>query len=171
MKDSLPVVNLAQAKYECIFGRGCDGICCRNGRPGVFPDEAARIKAALPKVLPLLRPEARALVEKQGFLSRRIKDGLPMLRVIDSWCVFFHQGCVLHKVGAEEGDKYAYKPSACALFPLSKDDNGEWYVRQWGFKEEEWDLFCLDPKASPRPAAESLKEEIELAHKFDQEVV
>src|SRR5262249_24013660 len=75
---------------------------------------------------------------------------------VGGWCVFFHQGCVLHKVGAAEADKYAYKPAACALFPLARTADGDWYVRQWGVMKEEWDLFCLNPGACPRPASESL---------------
>jgi hypothetical protein len=163
------VINLAEAKFECIYGRGCDGICCQNGRPGVYPDEVERIAANLDKFLPELRPEARALVEEQGFLSGRRKQGLPMLRVIQEWCVFFNQGCVLHKIGAVEGDKYRYKPAACALFPLAKNENDEWYVRQKGYEDEDWNIFCLNPSASPMPAAESLKEEIALAMRYDQE--
>ncbi len=113
MATSLPVINLSEAKFECIYGRGCEGLCCQNGRPGVYPDELERIEVALEKFLPELRPEARAVVEESGFLSRRTKGGLPMLRVVDGWCVFFHRGCVLHKVGAAEGDKYRYKPASC----------------------------------------------------------
>jgi hypothetical protein len=169
MVGSLPIINLAEATFECIYGRGCDGICCQNGRPGVHPDEAARIDANLHKFLPELRPEARRLIETEGYLSRRRKDGLPMLRVVGGWCVFFHQGCVLHKVGAAEGEKYRYKPAPCALFPLAKDDKDRWYVRQKGVAGEAWDLFCLDPATSPRPAAESLREEIDLAERFEGE--
>jgi Fe-S-cluster containining protein len=170
MVGSLPVVNLSEARYECIFGRGCEGICCKNGRPGVTPEEIERLQANLEKFLPHLRSEARALLEAEGYLSRRQKDGLPMVRVVGGWCIFFNQGCVLHRVGAEEGDKYRYKPSQCALFPLARADDGRWYVRQWGVEGEVWDLFCLDPQASPVPAAESLKEEIELAERFDREM-
>ncbi len=172
MRSSLPVVNLSQATYECIFGRGCDGICCQNGRPPVYPDEAERIDANLEKFLPHLRPEAQQLLEKQGYLSGRRKLGLPMLRVVSGWCIFFNQGCVLHKVGAAEGEKHRYKPCACALFPLARNDKGEWYVRQHGYDNEEWDLFCLDPDASTKPAAESLREEIALAEGFtsDEEI-
>jgi hypothetical protein len=169
MVGSLPVVNLSEAKYECIYGRGCDGICCRNGRPGIDPDERERLDDNLDKFLPHLRPEARAVVEAEGYLSRRTRHGLPMLRVVEGWCVFFHQGCALHKVGAEEGDKYRYKPAACALFPLARDEHDRWYVRQWAYKDEPWDLFCLNPNASPRPAAESLREEIELARRYTEE--
>jgi hypothetical protein len=163
MASSLPIINLAEAKYECIYGRGCDGICCQNGRPGVYAAEVERIEENMDKFLPELRPQARRLIEEEGFLSQRRKGGLPMLRVVDGWCVFFHQGCVLHKVGAAEGDKYRYKPAPCALFPLARNDAGEWYVRQKGVESEAWDLFCLDPATSPIPAAVSLQEEIGLA--------
>lgn len=169
--SSLPVLNLSEAKYECIFGRGCDGICCQNGRPGLYPDEVERLDANLEKFLPELRPEARQLIEKAGYLSKRRKGGLPMLRVVDGWCIFFHQGCVLHKVGGAEGDKLHYKPAACALFPLARTEAGDWYVRQHGIQDEEWDLFCLDPKASPVPAAESLRDEIRLAERYMAEEI
>lgn len=169
MVGSLPVINLSEAKFECIFGRGCDGICCQNGRPGVHPGEVEVIDNHLEKFLPHLRPEAQAMIEKEGYLSRRLKKGLPMLRVVGGWCIFFNQGCVFHKVGAMEGDKYRYKPSACALFPLSKNDKGEWYVRQKGVEDEQWDLFCLDPNTPAMPATESLKVELELALNYDTE--
>jgi Fe-S-cluster containining protein len=163
MPVSLPVVNLATAKFECIFGRGCEGICCKNGRPSVDQAEQKRIAKVLKRTLPHLRPEALALVKKEGFTSRRTKLGMPMLRVARGWCVFFNQGCVLHKIGAEDGDSYRYKPSQCALFPLDKTDKGQWFVRQWGYEDEQWDLFCLNPNASNVPASQSLKAEIELA--------
>ena len=83
MKTSLPVVvtNADTATFDCSFGRGCEGLCCRNGRPSVGPEERARIVALLPRLLPLLRPDARALVEAEGFLSNRTKLGRPMVRV------------------------------------------------------------------------------------------
>jgi Fe-S-cluster containining protein len=167
-KQALPVVVAnPEATYDCIFGRGCDGLCCRNGRPSVAPAEEAAIRAVLSRVLPHLRPEARALAEAEGFLSRRKKLGQPMIRVVGGWCLFFNGGCVLHKIGAADGDAYQYKPTQCALFPLEKAADGRWFVRQWGYDGEEWDLFCLDPKASERPALESLAGELELAGKLD----
>ncbi len=169
MLHPLPVLNASEATYECVFGRGCDGICCQNGRPGVYPEEVERIDANLQKFLPELRPEARAVVESQGYMSRRVKFGQRMLRVVKGWCVFFNKGCVLHKVGAAEGDSYRYKPAMCALFPLAKDEHDRWYVRQWGYKGEPWDLFCLNPRQSSRLAAKSLREEIALAARYDAE--
>jgi hypothetical protein len=167
MAMELPVVNLAEATFECIFGRGCEGICCKNGRPSVDHKEQTRIKSVMKRVLPHLRPSARELIEDEGFISKRIKLGHPMVRVVDSWCVFFNEGCVLHKIGAEDGDTYQYKPSQCALFPLDHNDDRELYVRQWGYENEEWDdLFCLNPKASKVPASKSLKAEIEYAKRL-----
>src|SRR5260370_27880284 len=169
MALSLPVVNLSTSTFDCIYGRGCDGICCQNGRPCIYPEEETVICENLSKFLPELRPEARKLVEKEGYLSNRRKGGLPMLRVVKGWCVFFNRGCVLHKVGAAEGDKYRYKPAPCALFPLARKENGDWYVRQIGVEDEDWDVFCLNPAASNLPAAESLREEIALAARYTAE--
>jgi hypothetical protein len=158
---SFVILNLEQATFECTFGRGCDGICCRNGRPMVYPDEAARIDADLHSLLPALRPEARAVVEKQGYLSRRRKEGRPTVRVVAGWCVFFNQGCVLH--GRD------YKPWVCAVFPISRDGRGPWYVRQKEFRGEQWDLPCLDPAATTVRATESLKSEIALVERLEHE--
>jgi hypothetical protein len=89
--------------------------------------------------------------------------------VVEGWCIFFHNGCVLHKLGAAEGDPYRYKPAACALFPLARNDRDEWYVRQLGYEQEKWKLFCLDPRASSKPVAQSLEEEIRLAEQYTRE--
>ena len=121
----LPVLNLNEATFDCTFGRGCDGVCCRNGRPPIYPDEQVILDANLSRILPALRPEARALVEARGYVSRRVKAGLHTLRVINGWCVFFNRGCVLHRMGAAEGNKFRYKPSICAIFPLGKDEHNQ----------------------------------------------
>lgn len=169
MDQLLPILNLEQATYECTYGRGCDGVCCKEGRPLVYADEIARIEGHLGTLLPRLRPDARAAVERKGFLSGRRRLGQATMRNVGGWCVFFHGGCVLHTAGEEEGDKFRYKPAVCALFPIQQDERDRWYVRQRGFHRERWDLFCLDPANSTRPAAETLRDEIALARRFDDE--
>ena len=99
-----------------------------------------------------------------------MRSALPVLNLAEAKfeCIF-NQGCVLHKVGATEGDKYRYKPAACSLFPLAKTEEGEWYVRQHGYQDDDWDLFCLSPTASTTPATESIQEEMQLGARYDAE--
>ena len=168
MQFILPVVNFSEAKFECTFGRGCEGFCCRESRPPLEPAEIERIDANLDKFLPLLRPEARAVVRRQGYLSGYRVMGQPTVRLAKRWCVFFNRGCVLHQVGEAEGDRQRYKPIVCALFPLDVDDENRWYVRQKGFNGEDWDLPCLDPAVTTTPATESLREEHALAERLSE---
>lgn len=168
-KTALPVLNSGEATFECIYGRGCDGICCQNGRPPVSPAEKERIDENLNRFLPHLSEKQQSEIRKGGYLSRRIKSDKPMLRVVDGWCIFFNGGCVLHKVGMTDGDKFRYKPAPCSLFPLERDDDGQWFVRQHGYKGEQWDLFCLAPEQTDVSAIKSLKEELAFARKRMEE--
>ncbi|MCK6446896.1 MAG: DUF3109 family protein [Planctomycetes bacterium] len=162
------VENLASATFDCVFPT-CGGVCCKNGRPSVELDEQRRIERALAKFLPHLTEKARARIERDGFVTARRKEGLPMLAVVDGWCVFANEGCVLHKVGAAEGDRFRYKPWRCAVFPLERDRRTKrWHVRQWGVKGEAWDLFCLNPRESRKSAAKTLSGELEHAATVDR---
>ena len=163
---AIEVENLDKAHFECVFPT-CGGICCKNGRPGVEPGERERITSNLKKFLPHLTPHARRVVEQRGFVTKRIKEGRPMLAVSQGWCVFFNDGCVLHKVGASEGNRWKYKPWHCVVFPLARKSKGKWYVRQWKHRGEAWDLFCLNPKESPLPAAKGLEGELAFAQRFE----
>jgi hypothetical protein len=128
MERMLPILNLTEARYECTYGRGCDGICCREGRPILYPEEIENLDANLPRIVPLLRPEAQAVVRRKRYMSDRRRLGHPVLRNVAGWCIFFNEGCVLHKLGESEGDRYRYKPAVCSLFPIQSDDGGNWYV-------------------------------------------
>ena len=162
MPSSLFVVlNLAEARFECTFGRGCDGVCCRNGRPLLYPEEIAAIDNSLPQVLPALRPEALAVVASQGYLTRRRKRGHGTARVHRGWCIFFNNGCALQSLG--------HKPAVCALFPIDRDENDNWYVRQRNYQGEAWALPCLDPQSTSTPAAKSLGAELALAQRLSLE--
>ena len=78
MENGLPILNAATATFECTYGRGCEGVCCQEGRPPVEPEERQRIDAILPRLLPLLRPEAQSVVRKRSYLSSRQRFGHPM---------------------------------------------------------------------------------------------
>jgi hypothetical protein len=165
----LTIVNLQEAKYECRYGNGCDGHCCQEGRPLVYAEEIERLDANLEKFLPLMRSAARQRLRQSGYLTERRRLGERIMRNAGGWCIFFNEGCILHRVGEAEGDKFRYKPAVCSLFPIQLDEHDRWYVRQKGFKREKWDLVCLDPAWSNVPAAQSLKEEIALAKRFTDE--
>jgi hypothetical protein len=163
------VENLTTAHFDCVYP-SCGGICCMNGRPAVEQCEEDVIRANMDKFAEHLRPEARALIAKSGFLSDQKKEGRPMLKVSKGWCVFFRDGCVLHKVGAAEGDRFKYKPWRCALFPLARDKkSGAWYVRQRGQRGEAWDLFCLDPQESAKTADATMRSEVEHLQRLAEE--
>lgn len=162
----IEIENAAKARFECVFPV-CGGVCCKQGRPPVEPGERERIEQQLTKFLPHMRERARKLVLAKGFMTRRVKHGLPMMAVSEGWCVFENQGCVLHKVGATEGDRFKYKPWVCATFPLDRISKREWYVRQWKLHGEAWDLFCLDPKESKQPATKTMSGEIEFAERLE----
>ncbi len=166
---TLPILveNAATATFDCVYPT-CGGKCCKQGRPPVEPGEIARIEANLAKFLPHLREKARKVVTERGFMTRREKHGRRMMAVSEGWCVFENQGCVLHKVGAKEGDRFKYKPWACATFPLDRLEKTDgWYVRQWKVNGEGWDLFCLNPKESKKPAVSTMQGEIEFAARLD----
>ncbi len=156
---SVAIENLEAARFKCVFP-ACGGICCRNGRPTVTPAEQQRIDRDLARFLPHLRASARRRAAAQGWLTLRTKGGLPTLAVVDGWCIFANEGCVLQKVGMAEGEPWKYKPAVCVLFPLEQSLDGAWYVRQWGHRGEVWDLFCLNPLETATPARDSLQPEI-----------
>jgi hypothetical protein len=155
------VTNLAASRFECVYPT-CGGLCCMNGRPAVEPDEEARIRANVDKFVEHLKPEIRATIAVHGFLNHEVKTaGRPTIHVAKGWCVFFQDGCVLQKVGAAEGDAHKYKPWRCSLFPLRQHPkSGEWFVRQHGLHGETWDLFCLNPKESPKSGEQTLQAEV-----------
>lgn len=167
-KLPIPLLNGDTATFDCSFGRGCEGLCCKNGRPGLQEDELKKLQKNMHKIMPHLKPKIQKLVEKSGIVTNRLRNGLPMAGVVDGWCIFFNEGCVLHKIGAVEGDFLKYKPQQCAVFPLLWDDHGQWYVRQWNYKGEEWnDLFCLNPANTRIKAVDSLQPELNLAASID----
>ena len=162
-KLSLSVLNADTARFECVWP-GCGGACCRESRPPVSPGEAERIAKVVPRVLDRLRPAARRVVERGAWITKRVKEGRPMLAIAERYCVFYNEGCVLHVLGASEGDKNKYKPGTCITFPLDRDEHDRWYVRQHGIEGEQWtELACLDPDASDKLAIETLRDEIAFA--------
>ncbi len=164
---ALPVINLDHATFECVWPT-CGGACCKESRPPISKGEEARIAGVVNQVLPMLRPEARRVVEHGGWLTHRQKGGRRTLAVASRYCVFYAEGCALHRLGAAQGDKNKYKPATCITFPLDKAEEGQWYVRQKDVLDEAWNLDCLDPHASNGKPAKTLSEEMAFAERIDE---
>lgn len=89
------------------------GSCCSSFRVGpLLPDEAERVRAALPAVKARF-PDHPVDEPFQAEVHEGVRE--LFLRKRDGYCTFFRpgDGCVIHAaVGAEE------KPLVCQLFPL-----------------------------------------------------
>jgi Fe-S-cluster containining protein len=162
--DAPPLIqieNAHAARFRCVFPV-CGGLCCKTGRPSVTPDDVERIRRDYDKFVPLMRPDVRRFLKRHPWLSSRKKDRNRTLSVAGGWCVFYNDGCILQKVGMDEGEPWRYKPDVCVRFPIEpvRNREGHYYVRQWEYRGEGWDLFCLNPAEDPTPVTESLKAEI-----------
>lgn len=157
-----------EQKFECTFGTTCEGNCCRS-RPHVLPEDIQAIESVLHRAIPLMRSEAQDLVIDKGYLSALKVEGHPTLRTINySLCVFFNKGCVLHKLGALEGDPFLYKPVRCILFPIGRNDDGSYgLVRKPA--EADPDLFpCLtQAEGSDKTTSQSLKAEFAMIEQIE----
>ncbi|MBF0498815.1 MAG: DUF3109 family protein [Candidatus Riflebacteria bacterium] len=163
------VVNLCEAKFRCCFPE-CGGVCCKNGRPGLDGHEIALIERNLAKFKPLMRPHAVEVLEAQGFVTGRTKENRRTMAVVDGWCIFANEGCILQKAGEADGAKWKYKPHLCVLFPISQDGDGaEWYVRQKGYRGEAWKLYCIEKTATEKtPAMKGLEDELAYLREYNK---
>lgn len=153
------LINARQARFRCDYP-ACEAKCCSSSRPTLEAAELARVLGNLHKFLPLLRQRARDVIGAAGITTRRRKHNCASVAVVDGRCLFYNEGCVLHKVGASEGDRWRYKPWRCITFLLTTCGDGEWYVRQWGPHGERWDVGCLGPRRTRERAAPHLSAEI-----------
>jgi hypothetical protein len=57
--------------------------------------------------------------------------------------------------------------AASGFCSLAKDERDRWHLQQKGYDGEPWDLFCLDPAITTTRAAETPRDEIALAGRFE----
>ena len=169
MDGGLPIVNLDEARFECTFGRGCDGVCCKEGRPLVYPDEVGRIAEALEKLQVEAPPRGPGGRGEEGVPQRPASPGPPRPAQRRRLVPVLPRGMPPAPTRAGGRGQVPVQAGRLLLFPIQQDEHDRWYIRQRGFHRETWDLFCLDPRIHPRPAAETLVEEIALAKRFDDE--
>jgi hypothetical protein len=151
-------VTFLLSSWECIFGRGCQGVltgpapelvqgCCSYGAHFVDDDDLARIEKKAAQLTAdewQFRSKGR---RKDGALkiSKVNKDGDTVTRLADDACIFLNRpgfgagpGCALHQAALSRGERPVdWKPEVCWQLPLRRDEDEDdrghvtTTIRQW----------------------------------------
>lgn len=122
--DTLISLDLVEKFFYCNLD-DCLGECCIEGDAGapLLPEEAEKLEALMPRILPYLSEKARKCVENEG-LSYIDEEGDLVTQLVDGAnCVFTHFApdgkclCALEKA-RREGEADFFKPISCALYPV-----------------------------------------------------
>ena len=166
-------VTFMLSGWECIFGRGCQGVltgpapemvqgCCSYGAHFTDDDDVARTKKAAAK---LKKSQWQFASEgRSGGIVTTEKDGTRITRLIDDACIFLNRpgfpagpGCALHQAAIERGiQPLELKPDVCWQLPLRREDTTDeatgrvtttitqWERRHWGAGGEEFHWWCSE---------------------------
>lgn len=131
IKDTLVSLDLIDRFFVCDLD-SCLGQCCIDGDAGapLLEEEKRAIDDNLKKILPLLNPAARKLVEEEGS-SYIDEEGDLVTQIVEGRdCVFttYAEGgkclCALEKA-YREGQLPQLKPSSCHLYPVRLKQYGD----------------------------------------------
>lgn len=122
--------ELLDAPFACHLGV-CKGGCCVQGDSGapLDPDERQELENVLPQVKKYLRPEALAIIEKEGVWEEIEPERYATTCVGNAECVFVtYEGsvakCAIEKAYFE-GKVSFRKPVSCHLYPLRAERFGD----------------------------------------------
>jgi hypothetical protein len=166
-------VTFLLSGWECIFGRGCQGVltgpspelvqgCCSYGAHFTDDDDVERVEAAA-RTLEAAdwqhRSRGRRGVAKAG------ADGSRVTRMVDGACIFLNRpgfpggpGCALHRAALRRGQHpMELKPDVCWQLPLRREDTtdatghvtstvSEWERRHWGDGGAEFHWWCTEAR-------------------------
>lgn len=165
-------VNFLLSSWECIYGRGCQGVltgpapeleqgCCSYGAHFTDAADAARVRAAS-KTLTDEEWQYAKLGRRKGVVATEA-DGTRTTRIVDQACVFLNRpgfpagaGCALHLAALRRGLKpLELKPEVCWQLPLRREDFtdstgwvvstiGPWGRRHWGEGGSEFHWWCTE---------------------------
>ena len=166
-------VTFLLSGWECIFGRGCQGVltgpapemvqgCCSYGAHFTDDDDVARVKAAA-EDLTAEQWQFRKEGRRKGVVTKEA-DGTRVTRLVDDACIFLNRpgfaagpGCALHKAALDRRvEPLDLKPDVCWQLPLRRedttdDDTGrvtttvtQWDRRHWGAGGEEFHWWCTE---------------------------
>lgn len=140
IQDTLVSLDVVEKEFCCNLDV-CRGCCCVEGDAGapVTDEELRIIEQLMPQLLPLMTPEARDVVAKQG-LAYRDPSGEQVLSIVnDKDCIFArtdHRGwtyCLIEKLA----ENYQFKkPLSCHLYPIRLTKVGD----MTGVEYHRWDI-------------------------------
>lgn len=115
--------DVLEAPFLCNLG-ACKGGCCVQGESGapLEEDELPLLEEVYPVVKKYLRPEALAVIEKDGLWEKEGRNSYGTTCVDDAECVFVtYEGevakCAIH-IAYQKGEVDFPKPISCHLFPI-----------------------------------------------------
>jgi hypothetical protein len=166
-------VTFLESRWECIFGRGCEGVltgpaaelsqgCCSYGAHFTSEADANRVVAAA-ATLTASQWQFRQKGRSASRVVRTNKEGELVTRLVDGACIFLNRpgfaggaGCALHRAALERGvEPLELKPDVCWQLPLRKADEtapdghvvttlGEWARRHWGKGGHDFHWWCTE---------------------------
>lgn len=166
-------VTFLLSGWECIFGRGCQGVltgptpelvqgCCSYGAHFTDDEDVARVEEAAATLTEDEWQFAKA-GRKRGVVKSQ-RDGTRQSRLVDGACIFLNRpgfpggpGCALHRAALSRGQEpLELKPDVCWQLPLRREDStadvdgrvtstvGQWDRRHWGAGGEEFHWWCTE---------------------------
>ena len=183
-------VTFLLSRWECIFGRGCQGVltgpapelvqgCCSYGAHFTDADDVARVEREAAALTPdVWQFHSRG---RKG-VTRTKKDGTVVSRMVDGACIFLNRpgfpngpGCALHQAALATGRRpMDLKPEVCWQVPIRREDHrtedghvistvGQWDRRHWGGGGEDFAWWCTEaPEAfvGTRPVYQEMADEL-----------
>jgi hypothetical protein len=183
-------VTFLESGWECIFGRGCQGVltgpaeelvqgCCSDGAHFTDDEDVQRVERA---ARGLSADQWQFFKQGQKGIVRRSRSGEATTRLVKDACIFLNRpgfergpGCALHVAAMDRGEGYIdLKPDVCWQLPLRRDeevlDDGhvrttiaQWERRHWGKGGEEFHWWCTEaPEAfgGERRVVDSMRDEL-----------
>jgi len=165
-------VTFLLSRWECIFGRGCQGVltgpapelvqgCCSYGAHFTDAEDEARVEAVAATLEPL-----QWQFHKEGRQRGVIKTnagGERVTRMVAEACVFLNRpgfpggaGCALHRAAIDRDLRpMDLKPDVCWQLPLRREDRVEdaghvtstvveWKRSDWGAGGDEFHWWCTE---------------------------
>ena len=122
--DTIVSLDLVERFFHCNLD-DCLGECCIEGDAGapLLPEEAKRLKALLPRILPYLSEKAARVAQEEGVAYIDCDGDLVTQLVDGANCIFTTFSadgkclCALEKA-RREGETDFFKPISCALYPV-----------------------------------------------------